>query len=112
VLVNVLANAQQAVLARADASHPPIHLRTIGGPSGGWCIEVTDRGVGIAPSDLPRLFEPFFTTRPAGSGIGLALARNIVEGLGGAIVIESAVGAGTTVRIDLPERTIPQEVSA
>jgi hypothetical protein len=59
-------------------------------------------GVGIPADDLPRVFEPFFTTRRAGSGIGLALARNVVEGLGGTIVVESGEGIGTIARVDLP----------
>jgi signal transduction histidine kinase len=69
---------------------------------GGWRLEVLDRGAGIPADDLPRVFEPFFTTRRAGSGLGLALARNVVEGLGGTIAIESSAGEGTAARIDLP----------
>jgi signal transduction histidine kinase len=104
VLVNVLANAQHAVRARPQASgtRPAVQLRVRRGTADRWRIEVVDRGVGIAPDDLPRLFEPFFTTRPTGSGLGLALARNIIEGLGGTIAADSRLGAGTTVRIDLP----------
>ena len=68
-----------------------------------WRIEVFDRGIGIAPADLPRVFEPFITTRRTGSGLGLALARNILEGLGGSISVESQVDVGTTVRIEVPE---------
>jgi signal transduction histidine kinase len=102
VLVNVLSNAQQAVRARGvNGQPPPIRLRTkhIGGSR--WRIEVQDRGVGIAATDLPRVFEPFFTTNRTGSGLGLALARNIVEGLGGTITVESQKDVGTTVRIDV-----------
>ena len=66
--------------------------------------KVKDRGVGIPAADLPRIFEPFFTTRRTGSGLGLALARNVLEALGGSIAIDSQVDAGTTVRIDLPDR--------
>lgn len=112
-LVNVLVNAQQAVRARTGPiPSVPIRLRTARTTTGGWRIEVADRGAGIAREDLPRLFEPFFTTRRTGSGLGLPLTRNIIEGLGGAITIDSTVGIGTTVRIDVPERTTAQEVPA
>jgi signal transduction histidine kinase len=113
VLVNVLSNAQQAVRARGDQGlRSPIRLQTTRNPSGGWRIEVADRGAGISRDDLPRLFEPFFTTRRTGSGLGLALARNIVEGLGGSIAIDSTAGVGTIVCIDVPERAAAQEVQA
>jgi signal transduction histidine kinase len=106
VLVNVLTNAQQAVRAagRAGAPTPEVRLRA-SRHDGRWRVDVIDTGTGIAAEDLPRLFEPFFTTRRTGSGLGLALARNIVEGLGGAISVESRAGAGTTVHIDLPDGT-------
>jgi signal transduction histidine kinase len=113
VLVNVLSNAQQAVRARGEQGpRSPIRLETTRNPAGGWRIEVADRGAGISRDDLPRLFEPFFTTRRTGSGLGLALARNIVEGLGGSIAIDSTAGVGTIVRIDVPERAAAQEVPA
>jgi signal transduction histidine kinase len=102
VLVNVLSNAQQAVRARGVNGQPsPIRLRTLHVGGSRWRIEVQDRGVGIAAADLPRVFEPFFTTSRTGSGLGLALARNVVEGLGGTITVESHKDVGTTVRIDV-----------
>ena len=58
-------------------------------------------GPGIAPEDLPRVFDPYFTTRRAGTGLGLAMARNIIEGLGGTIVVTSHKGQGTRVIIEL-----------
>ena len=112
VLVNVLSNAQQAVRAGGRTPPPEIRLQATRRPAGGWRLEVIDRGAGIAREDLPRLFEPFFTTRKTGSGLGLALARNIIEGLGGTITIDSTMGVGTTVRIDLPEQGARQEASA
>ena len=68
-------------------------------------IVIADRGVGISPADLPRVFDPYFTTKRGGTGLGLPIAKNIVEGLGGTIVVSSAPGTGTEVRIDLPATT-------
>ncbi len=108
VLVNVLTNAQIAVGARADREDPaPILLTVSRTLEGGARLVVTDRGVGIDPGDLPRVFDPFFTTRPSGSGLGLAIARNIVEGLGGTIDVRSQLGRGTTVDIHLPAGVPP-----
>ena len=110
VLVNLLTNAQHATRALEAAGSPPvaprtpITIRTARSGRSHWRIEVTDRGAGIDPADLPRIFEPFFTTRRTGSGLGLALARNVVEGLGGTIAVESRLHHGTTVRIELPDR--------
>ena len=111
VLVNVLQNAQHAVRARPDPPEPPaimMHLTRVAPAA--WRIEVRDRGVGIDPADLPGIFEPFFTRRAGGSGLGLALAKNVVEALGGSIVVTSRPGAGTVVTIDLPDRRLPEEV--
>jgi signal transduction histidine kinase len=111
VLVNLLANALDAIRTgdgAADAASrrtPAILLRLHQPQPGLIRIEVVDRGPGIAAEDLPKLFEPFFTTRRTGSGLGLAIARNIIEGLGGTITIASRPGAGTTVRVDLPHAT-------
>ena len=63
-----------------------------------------DRGVGIAPADLPHVFEPYFTTKRTGTGLGLAIARNIVLSLGGRIEVRSAEAEGTQIRIELPAR--------
>ncbi len=105
VLVNLLSNAQQAVRALEQRpAGPLIRLRVSPLADRGWRIEVIDRGSGIATDDLPRVFEPFFTTRRTGSGLGLAIARNVVEGLGGSIVVTSQPGEGTIVRMDLPGR--------
>ena len=114
-LVNILTNARHAVSARpqneraADDGVPDIELTTINaalGPSGPGRtvrIVVRDRGIGVKPEDLPRVFDPYFTTRRTGSGLGLAIAKNIIEGMGGSIVLESGPGAGTDIRIDLPD---------
>jgi signal transduction histidine kinase len=105
-LVNILTNARHAVVA---ASSGPVRvasrvrLLTRRGDAGRVRVEIHDDGVGIAPEDLARVFDPFFTTRKTGTGLGLAITRNIIEGLGGTITIASRPGAGTMVRLDLPQ---------
>ena len=64
-------------------------------------ITIQDRGIGIAPEDMPHIFDPFFTTRRAGTGLGLPIAKNIIDGLGGTLSISSRRGEGTEIRIDL-----------
>lgn len=109
VVVNLLANAQAATTGNdASTGRPPrVALRVTSLDDGRWRLEVVDHGMGIPSDDLPRVFEPFFTTRRAGSGLGLALARNVIEGLGGTIVIESSAGLGTIARVDLPTAPLP-----
>ena len=65
-------------------------------------LAVRDRGDGIDPQQLPRVFEPYFTTREGAQGLGLATARSIVERHQGRLAIESGRGRGTTLRIYLP----------
>jgi signal transduction histidine kinase len=103
-LVNILTNARHAVLAEPTEDRPPgrVRVTTRRTTAGGVLIEVEDNGIGIAPEDLARVFDPFFTTRKTGTGLGLAITRNIIEGLGGSITVTSRRGEGTRVRIDLP----------
>jgi signal transduction histidine kinase len=109
VLVNLLANARHAVVARdggrsTDGAGPEVEIETRR-VDGGIAIDVRDRGVGIDPENLPRVFEPYFTTSRGGTGLGLPISRNIVEGLGGTIRITSQAGSGTDVRIELSNAT-------
>jgi signal transduction histidine kinase len=113
-LVNILTNARHAVAARqtnasqsSSSGAPDIELRTLqtlqttnGG--GIASVIIKDRGIGIRPEDLPRIFDPYFTTKRTGSGLGLAIAKNIIEGMGASITLESRAGGGTEIRIDLP----------
>lgn len=75
-------------------------------------IRVVDAGKGIAPEHLARVFEPFFTTRPDGMGLGLPLCERLVEAAGGRIVAESLRGAGTMLTVWLPLMAQPAEAVA
>jgi signal transduction histidine kinase len=105
-LVNILSNAIQSVEGKEgrqpSADRDAIRLRTSRVDPRRIAITVSDKGSGIAPEDLPRVFDPYFTTRRTGTGIGLAISRNIIEGLGGRITVASARAQGTEVRIELP----------
>ena len=70
---------------------------------GSVLIEVIDRGSGIPPEILERVFEPFFTTRAEGTGLGLATVHRVVEALGGELSVSSKLGEGTVVRVVLPD---------
>jgi signal transduction histidine kinase len=65
-------------------------------------ITVTDTGVGMEPDAVERAFEPYFSTKTAGSGLGLANAKRNIELCGGTIAIASTPGRGTTIRVTLP----------
>jgi signal transduction histidine kinase len=68
----------------------------------GCTIEVKDGGPGIAPENLPRIFDLYFTTKADGTGIGLAVTQQIVTAHGGTIEVDSRLGAGTTMTVRLP----------
>lgn len=96
VALNLATNAAQA--------SPPggeIHLRT-GAEGGDALLEVEDSGRGISPDELERVWTPFFSRRPGGTGLGLPIVRRIVEAHGGRVEIESEVGRGTRVTVRLP----------
>ena len=113
-LVNILTNARHAVLAAARADtgtdgrtmvvatdEPGVRVHTRAA-NARVAIAIQDRGTGITPEDMAHIFDPYFTTRRAGTGLGLPIAKNIVEGLGGTVAVSSRRG-GTEVRIDLPQ---------
>lgn len=66
------------------------------------CIEILDRGKGIAAADIPRVFDPFFTTKSRGTGIGLAISKRFIEAVGGTIALQPRAGGGCVARITLP----------
>jgi signal transduction histidine kinase len=107
-LVNVLTNARHAVEAagvpvNGAATDSPILLSTRRDDSR-VVVTVRDRGTGIAEEHLGHIFDPYFTTRRTGTGLGLPITKNIVEGLGGTLAVSSRQGEGTEVRIELPVR--------
>jgi signal transduction histidine kinase len=74
---------------------------------------IADCGAGIDQADLPRIFDPYFTTKRGGTGLGLPIAKNIVEGLGGMITVTSTSGRGTEIRIEFPvEAGIARPINA
>jgi signal transduction histidine kinase len=68
----------------------------------GCRISIADTGVGIPKDDMDKIFEPFYTTKEGGIGIGLAIVKDIIEENGGRISVESDLGRGTTFHIRLP----------
>ena len=96
VLVNLVKNAAQAMTTGGTLT-----LQT-GETSDGVWVSVADTGGGIPPEQINRIFEPFYTTRKRGTGLGLMIVQRIVRAHGGRIELESHVGRGTTFRIWLP----------
>jgi signal transduction histidine kinase len=101
-LVNIVANALDAVAARRDGMADPVEVRSLWIPGGGVAVEVEDHGVGIEPTDLPHVFEPYFTTKRTGTGLGLAIAKNVVDSHGGILSAFASAGGGTRIRLELP----------
>lgn len=103
VVVNLLLNALDAVEG-CTAAAITVTLDSTGETVR---IRVTDTGPGIAPEDLPRVAEPFFSTKPGGAGLGLGLSicRAIVGEFGGALTLASEPGRGTEVTVTLPAAT-------
>jgi signal transduction histidine kinase len=99
-LVNLIVNARHAVDGQ-DPSAAGVFLSTRAG-GGRAAIVVADQGIGIGHADLAHVFDPYFTTKRGGTGLGLPIAKNIIEGLGGSITVASAPGRGTRMRIELP----------
>ena len=96
VLVNLLENA-------VEMSEGPVEAR-VTRAGGALRIAVRDHGPGIPEADLPRLFEPFFTRRTRGTGLGLAVCKRLVELHGGTIAARNADGGGAELVLELPRR--------
>ncbi len=99
VLVNLIKNAMQA-MTRGGAL---TRARPGAGEDTVW-VSVSDTGCGIPPEQINHIFEPFYTTKKKGTGLGLMIVQRIVRQHGGHIELESHVGQGTTFRIRLPSQ--------
>jgi signal transduction histidine kinase len=99
LFLNLLLNAAQAL---DDGGRVEV---TVARHPGGITVSIRDTGRGIALENIERAVEPFYSTRPEGTGLGLAIAQRIATAHGGELEIESTPGAGTTVRLRLPEVT-------
>jgi PAS domain S-box-containing protein len=99
VFANVLQNAVEAIEPHREGGRVEVNLCAEGDRV---TVEVTDNGVGIAPEHREKIFLPFFTTKPSGTGLGMSIVKKIVDLHGGDITIDSTPGRGTRVRIALP----------
>jgi len=104
VFMNLLTNAAQA-LAQTEGAKITIETK---GDDSGVEVQIKDNGPGIPPDVLPRIWDPFFTTKDVGegTGLGLSIVHELVERHGGTIEVATRVGEGTTFTVKLP-RQIP-----
>ncbi len=103
ILWNLLLNAVQAMPEGGEIRVEAERKKNrTGGGSVTW--RVRDTGRGIAPENLPRIFDPFYTSRPEGTGLGLAIVHRIVENHGGRIHVYSEPGKGSVFDLDLPDQ--------
>jgi signal transduction histidine kinase len=99
VFENLVRNAREAMEEREE---PPRLWVSVARAGASAEVRVTDNGPGIAPENLQSIFQPFVSTKGKGMGLGLAICREIVEGHGGRLDVESVVGRGTTFIVTLP----------
>jgi PAS domain S-box-containing protein len=113
VFNNLLINARQAMPLGGNVAVTAGNIEVHGGdpapvvPGRYVRITVADEGSGIAPEHVSRIFDPYFTTKELGSGLGLASLHSIIKRHGGAVTVSSLPGAGTTFTLFLPAATEP-----
>ncbi len=96
-LLNLLLNAEQAM---PEGGQITLQATVEPGPS--VCLSLIDTGKGIPPETLDKIFEPFFSTKSTGSGLGLPTTKRIIEAHGGEISVQSEIGKGTKFTVRLP----------
>jgi signal transduction histidine kinase len=106
-LMNVLVNAIEAMEPGGT-----LDVRTGRRDDGMVCIRIADTGCGMEPTTLGRAYDLFFTTKPGGTGLGMAIVRSAVERHGGRVTIETAPGKGTAVELTLPASPPAVEATA
>ena len=102
VWLNLAVNALEAMRTGGE-----LRVRWREGEAGQLVVEFVDNGAGIAAGDLPRVGQPFYTTKQGGTGLGVAIAQRIVERHGGTLTLESEPGRGTVARVTLPGTVVP-----
>jgi two-component system NtrC family sensor kinase len=104
VFINLLVNAAQAIPEEGTPSRHTVRVATWTDADGSAVVEIEDTGAGIPPDLLPRIFDPFFTSKTAGTamGLGLSISHGTITHLGGTIDVSSTVGIGTRFRVVLP----------
>ena len=119
VIANLTANAEQALPAggtvtiTAENLDLPLDSVSLGIAAGRWVrFSIEDNGVGIPEQYLKKIFDPYFTTKPTGSGLGLAAAYSVVKNHSGVILVESTPGVGSNFSIYLPASEKPIEAPA
>lgn len=100
VFVNLILNAADAM---PEGGRLTVEAKYRAAESAGWVeVVIADTGIGISTEALSQIFEPFYTTKPQGTGLGLSVSRNIIEEHGGEIAVHSAEGQGTVFTVLLP----------
>ncbi|QIG98114.1 sensor histidine kinase [Bradyrhizobium sp. 6(2017)] len=101
VMFNLIANAIQSMSGIQDGNRE-IHISTMSIEPEGVCVAVRDTGHGLRPESLPRLFEPFYTMKPEGMGIGLSICRSIIEAHGGRLWATGCEPRGALFQFTIP----------
>ena len=101
VMLNLIVNAIQSMSGVEDGNRE-LHISTVSIEPEGVCVAVRDTGHGLRPESLPRLFEPFYTTKPDGMGMGLSICRSIVESHGGRLWATSCEPRGALFQFTIP----------